>query len=91
MHKGFAALAVLFLFGSVAASYLRHEPATAAASAPLVSAADKKIITPHPRVPRNMTLDPSLFKDPETRKAYQVAKDKPELLEHMACYCGCMS
>ena len=31
-----------------------------------------------------------MFRDVETRKAYQVAKDNPKLLEKMACYCGCM-
>jgi hypothetical protein len=50
----------------------------------------RHIITPHARTPRPATLDPASFRDPETRKAYQVARDKPALLEKMACYCGCM-
>ena len=49
------------------------------------------IIVPKPRVPRRPSLDPALFRDPDTRKAYQIARDNPKLLEKLACYCGCMS
>jgi hypothetical protein len=49
------------------------------------------IIVPKPRVPRRRSLDPALFRDPDTRKAYQIARDNPQLLEKMACYCGCMT
>jgi hypothetical protein len=49
------------------------------------------VIVPKPRAPRRPSLDPALFRDPETRKAYQIAKDNPMLLEKLACYCGCMS
>ena len=31
-----------------------------------------------------------MFSEEPVRAAYQVAKDKPDLLEKMACYCGCM-
>ena len=48
------------------------------------------VIIPHPRSPRPETLDPKLFTAPDTQKAYQIARDKPALLEKMACYCGCM-
>ena len=36
-------------------------------------------------------LSPTLFDDPETRAAYQVAKDIPEVLEQLPCFCGCMT
>lgn len=35
------------------------------------------------------TLPPSMFTG-RTREAYQAAKDVPEVLEQMPCYCGCM-
>ena len=34
------------------------------------------------------TLPPSMFTG-KTREAYQVAKDIPEVLEQVQCYCGC--
>jgi hypothetical protein len=36
-------------------------------------------------------LSPSLFGDEKTRAAYQTAKDIPEVLEQLPCFCGCMS
>jgi hypothetical protein len=35
------------------------------------------------------TLDPSLFSDPRVRKAYQIAKDIPWVLDSIYCYCMC--
>jgi len=35
-------------------------------------------------------VSPELFSDERTRAAYQAAKDFPELLEQMPCFCGCM-
>jgi hypothetical protein len=35
-------------------------------------------------------LSPDLFTDEKTRAAYQVAKDIPEVLEQLPCFCGCM-
>ena len=35
-------------------------------------------------------LSPSLFTDEKARAAYQVAKDIPEVLEQLPCFCGCM-
>ena len=34
------------------------------------------------------TLDPNQFVG-EVREAYEVARDKPELLAQLDCYCGC--
>src|SRR5689334_14904318 len=36
-------------------------------------------------------LSPSIFNDERTRAAYQVAKDIPEVLEQLPCFCGCMT
>ena len=36
-------------------------------------------------------LSPTLFNDERTRAAYQVAKDIPDVLEQLPCFCGCMT
>jgi uncharacterized protein with PCYCGC motif len=36
-------------------------------------------------------LSPTLFDDSKARAAYQVAKDIPEVLEQLPCFCGCMN
>jgi Protein of unknown function with PCYCGC motif len=36
-------------------------------------------------------LSPTLFAEERTRAAYQVAKDIPEVLEQLPCFCGCMT
>ena len=41
-----------------------------------------------PRAQRPPTLDPALFTG-DVAEAYRVARDRPELLEQMPCYCGC--
>ncbi len=41
-----------------------------------------------PRVPRPATLSPVLFTG-YAAKGYQVAKEGPEVLERVMCYCGC--
>jgi hypothetical protein len=41
-----------------------------------------------PRVPRPVTLSPVLFTG-YAAKGYQVAREIPEVLEHVMCYCGC--
>ena len=50
---------------------------------------DHLVLPASPRKPRPATLDPDSFTDPDVRVAYQAAKDTPEPLEHVACYCGC--
>lgn len=35
------------------------------------------------------TLDPNMFSDPRIRKAYQVAKEIPWVLDSIYCYCMC--
>ena len=36
------------------------------------------------------TLPPEMFLDPKAREAYQVAKDIPDVLKELPCFCGCM-
>ena len=47
--------------------------------------------TAQPRNPRPTTLDPAKFSAPDIRLAYQVAKEIPQILEYLPCYCGCFS
>lgn len=35
------------------------------------------------------TLNPGMFNDPKIRKAYQVAKEIPWVLDSIYCYCMC--
>src|ERR1051326_320165 len=38
------------------------------------------------------TMDPHSFSnDPRAQAAYQVAKDMPEVLAELPCFCGCMT
>lgn len=41
-----------------------------------------------PRNPRPTTLPPGLFSG-KVAKAYRIAREAPELIERMPCYCGC--
>jgi hypothetical protein len=92
-----AMVAVYFFAGRDTASV--SSPATTAASDPLAAAAtstnpalrNRLILPAIPQRPRPITLEPTAFSDPETRAAYQAAKDSPEALETVACYCGCYS
>lgn len=52
---------------------------------------NRLVLPAKPQVPRPVTLDPAGFPDPDIRIAYQAAKDSPEPLEHVACYCGCFA
>ncbi len=35
------------------------------------------------------TLDPSVFSDARVKRAYQVAKEIPQVLDSIYCYCQC--
>jgi uncharacterized protein with PCYCGC motif len=51
---------------------------------------DRMILPAKPQNPRPVTLNPAAFaSDPEVQQSYQAAKNVPEVLEHLACYCGC--
>mgnify|MGYP003349941744 CR=1 FL=1 len=52
---------------------------------------NRLVLPAKPLAKRPYTLEPSTFREPETVKAYQAARDVPEVLEHMPCYCGCFS
>jgi hypothetical protein len=69
-------VAVLALGGII---WLSVEVTDDSASAPAASIARAEI----------ETLPPDMFTG-QTREAYQAAKDIPEVLEQVPCYCGCM-
>jgi len=46
----------------------------------------EKMIDPRTGLPK--TLDPNLIKGKD-RKGYQVAKEIPEILAQLPCFCGC--
>ena len=52
---------------------------------------NRLVLPAKPLAKRPYTLEPSSFSEPEIRNAYQAARDVPEVLEHMPCYCGCFA
>jgi len=50
---------------------------------------NRMILPAIPHETRPVTLPPESFTDDEVRRSYQAAKDHPEVLETVACYCGC--
>jgi uncharacterized protein with PCYCGC motif len=92
-----AVLAVLVLGAMIYpfVSKNRDTPSTASGDLPADPNASDQPMRDHlvlpatPRKPRPVTLDPASFTDPEVREAYQAAKETPEAIENMACYCGC--
>ena len=50
---------------------------------------NRLILPATPRNPRPITLPPEMFTEPEVRQSYLAAKEAPEVLETVACYCGC--
>ncbi|MBI3934298.1 MAG: hypothetical protein HY316_06370 [Acidobacteria bacterium] len=79
--------------------FISQEPTNQSASANVSDASTPSIVTPGlenrmvlpatPQRPRPVTLNPAAFDDPETKASYQAAKDSPEALENVSCYCGC--
>ena len=49
------------------------------------------ILPATPQRPRPITLPPEQFTEPEIHQAYLAAKETPDALESVACYCGCFS
>lgn len=97
-----AVLAVIVLGAMVAAYVLRNQGASSDDSAsasgqqtdlPAASGAlrGRLVLPAKPAHPRPITLNPSAFTDPEVQQAYQAARDTPEPIENMACYCGCFA
>ena len=93
-------LAIVVIAG-LASSWLfiTGEPANQSASANVRDASVPSIVVPGlenrmvlpatPQTPRPVTLNPAAFDEPETKASYQAAKDSPEALENVSCYCGC--
>jgi hypothetical protein len=50
---------------------------------------NRLILPAIPHETRPITLPPESFTDDEIRRSYQAAKDHPEVLETVSCYCGC--
>jgi hypothetical protein len=95
------ALGALLLLGACSQPASDHAgqqtPATAHTGHP-ASAAPQAKATPripdhftHPDAgkPFPQTLDPKTFSSPSVVKAYQLAKDIPEVLAQQPCYCYC--
>ena len=89
-----AMVSIYFFGGRDSASV--SAPSAPAPVAPVTTSTNpalrNRLILPAiPQRPRPITLEPTAFSEPETRAAYQAAKDSPEALETVACYCGCYS
>ena len=88
-----AAVALLVGAGSYLAVRSLRPPAAPAPAKPQAKAQSSlgaKVILPAvPRRPRPVALPPEQFADPMIRKSYEVARNNPQLLERMPCYCGC--
>ncbi len=52
---------------------------------------NRLVLPATPKTPRPYTLEPTSFDQPEVRASYQAARDVPEVLEQMSCYCGCFA
>lgn len=75
---------------SSGAGQTSNEPAQASSYASSDSTLRNRLVLPAgPKTPRPATLSPNGFSDPEVSRSYQIAKDIPEVLENMPCYCGC--
>lgn len=57
-----------------------HQPGGSATTAPAPETAASM---------RAGVLSPTIFNDPQTQAAYQVAADIPEVLDQLPCFCGC--
>jgi hypothetical protein len=78
-----AVLAVVVLGAAYTVYLLTHQDTAAATSQSSGSSVANQNLP--------ATLDPSGFDDPDIRRAYQAAKDSPEALAAVKCYCGCMN
>ncbi len=74
---------------SSGAGQTSNAPAQTASSATDSTLRNRLVLPAGPKTPRPVTLSPNGFSDPEVSRSYQVAKDIPEVLENMPCYCGC--
>lgn len=58
------------------------------ASSPIHLILTRNALPAVPREHRPFTLDPSVVSAP-WQEGYRIARERPALLERMACYCGC--
>jgi len=89
------AMISIYFFGGRSTSSVRSEglpPSDPSGVTTTNPALRNRLILPAiPQRPRPITLEPTAFADAEIRASYQAAKDSPEALETVACYCGCYS
>ena len=97
---GQALLAIVVLAGMISGYVMWNQDSSSGTAQntakpdPLVESPvlrDRMILPAAPLKVRPITLDPNSFPEPEVKEAYQAAKDTPEPLEYMACYCGCFA
>ena len=100
-NRRWAAIVAVLVLGAAVTSYFLSgsEPAVQPGNSTNQTPTDpsstspglrnRMILPAQPQTPRPFTLDPDSFPDPEVQRAYQVAREIPEVLEYMACYCGC--
>lgn len=92
-----AAVVIYFYSGSSAPSQAMQQmqdlqesnPATSEYLAQHPNLRNRLILPAIPHETRPVTLPPPSFPEGEIRQSYQAAKDHPEALEKVACYCGC--
>ena len=88
-------VAVYYLSGSRDASPVGQEglaqPAPPEAASTNPALRNRLVLPAVPQRPRPITLPPEQFTDPEVRLAYEAAKETPDALESVACYCGCFA
>src|SRR5690242_21498208 len=92
-------LAVVVIGAIIGAFALRNQSSSSSESAENNNNADllkdtaplrnRLVLPASPQHPRPNTLNPDSFPDADVKLAYQAAKDSPDPLEHVACYCGC--
>lgn len=74
---------------SVATPHTGHAASTAAPQAKATPRVPDHFLNPAEAKPLPVTLDPKNFSTPSIVKAYQLAKDIPEVLAQQPCYCYC--
>jgi hypothetical protein len=88
MPTKFLSIVVLLIFTSGLAMANEEHPKTKAQESDpkAFKILKEKSIDPKTGLPK--TLDPNLFKG-KAKRAYQVAKEIPEVLARMPCFCEC--
>ncbi len=81
-------LTELAIFAGLAAATLAIWHWISPSSSPIAYYFPANTLPALPRSERPPTLDPALFTG-QVAEGYRVAREHPELLEQMPCYCGC--